>query len=85
MERDEVDFIALCRPLISEPDLPKRWLEGRGSPRTDCISCNSCIYNLFVHPGRPEPGLVACLFKHDKQQFKLAQDWLSVWVEQNVV
>ena len=85
VRRGKVDFIALCRPLISEPDLPKRWLEGRGGPRTDCISCNSCIYNMFVHPGRPEPGLVTCLFKHDKQQYKLAQEWLSVWGEHNIV
>ena len=45
-----VDFVALCRPLIREPDLPNRWLEGRGGKTTRCISCNSCIYNMIVHP-----------------------------------
>jgi 2,4-dienoyl-CoA reductase-like NADH-dependent reductase (Old Yellow Enzyme family) len=80
-----VDFIALCRPLISEPDLPNRWLDGRGSNTTDCISCNSCIYAMIVHPGRPEPGVVTCVFKHDKQQHKMAQEWLASWVEKNVV
>jgi len=80
-----VDFIALCRPLISEPDLPNRWLEGRGSNATDCISCNSCIYSMIVHPGRPEPGAVTCVFKHDKPQHTVAQEWLASWVEKNVV
>jgi 2,4-dienoyl-CoA reductase-like NADH-dependent reductase (Old Yellow Enzyme family) len=79
-----VDLIALCRPLISEPDLPNRWLEGRGSSGTDCISCNSCIHDMFVHPGKPGPGLVRCVFKHDKAQHRMAQKWLASWVERNV-
>ncbi|MBN1887806.1 MAG: NADH:flavin oxidoreductase [Thermoflexales bacterium] len=85
VQQGRVDFIALCRPLIHEPDLPLRWLEGRGSRRAACISCNSCIYGLMVHPDEPEPGVVACLFKHDKRRYKLAQEWLSTWVEKNAV
>ena len=78
-----VDFIALCRPLISEPDLPNRWLAGRGSDTTDCISCNSCIHDMIVHPGKEAPGVVTCVFKTDEQQHRLAQEWLSSWVERN--
>lgn len=81
----KVDLIALCRPLINEPDLPRRWLEGRGSSSADCISCNACLYQLFVHPGRSEPGVTTCLFKHDREQYKTAQVWLSSWVEGNTV
>jgi 2,4-dienoyl-CoA reductase-like NADH-dependent reductase (Old Yellow Enzyme family) len=81
----KVDFVALCRPLISEPDLPNRWLAGRGSSGTDCISCNSCIYNMIVHPGKEEPGVATCLFKHDKQQHRIAQQWIASWVEKNVI
>jgi len=84
VRQGKVDFIALCRPLISEPDLPRRWLEGRGSKKSECISCNSCIYAMIVHPGTPEPGLVRCIFKQDKEQYKIAQEWLSTWVEKNV-
>jgi 2,4-dienoyl-CoA reductase-like NADH-dependent reductase (Old Yellow Enzyme family) len=32
------DFISLCRPLIREPGLIKRWKEGDTRP-ADCISC----------------------------------------------
>mgnify|MGYP001132829960 CR=1 FL=1 len=85
VRRGKIDFIALCRPLISEPDLPNRWLAGRGSSGTDCISCNSCIHAQYVHPGSPEPGVTTCVLKADKQQHKLAQEWLSSWVEENVV
>jgi hypothetical protein len=77
-------MIALCRPLIREPDLPNRWLEGRGGKTTKCISCNSCLYNMYVHPGRPEPGLVICVAKQDKRQHRQAQDWLSSWVKENL-
>jgi 2,4-dienoyl-CoA reductase-like NADH-dependent reductase (Old Yellow Enzyme family) len=45
-----VDFFALSRPLISEPDLPNRWLEGRGSEKADCVSCNSCLLELKFKP-----------------------------------
>ena len=37
------DFIGLSRPLLREPDLPKRWLEGRGGEGVACISCNQCV------------------------------------------
>lgn len=43
VNRSKVEFISLARPLVCEPDLPRRWLEGRGSPDADCMSCNSCI------------------------------------------
>lgn len=79
----KVEFIALSRPLIREPNLPNRWLEGRGGRTTECISCNSCIYAMLIHPGRPEPGLVTCVHKNDKSQHLLAQEWLSSWVKRN--
>jgi 2,4-dienoyl-CoA reductase-like NADH-dependent reductase (Old Yellow Enzyme family) len=80
----KVDFIALCRPLISEPDLPRRWMEGRGKSGTDCISCNACLYDMFVHPGRETPGLVHCVFKADKEEYRAAQKWVATWVERNL-
>ena len=46
-----VDGIALSRPLIREPDLPKRWLEG-DTARATCISCNGCF-----RPGLKEGGI----------------------------
>jgi hypothetical protein len=37
-----VDFFGMARPLIREPDLPNRWLEGK-SVESKCISCNNCF------------------------------------------
>lgn len=37
-----IDFVAMSRPLIRQPDLPGRWEQGDHSP-ADCISCNKCF------------------------------------------
>ena len=60
-------FISMSRPFISEPDLPNRWMEGRGKDRADCISCNTCFTTL-----REE--IVHCLFKKDKARHKETQN-----------
>lgn len=78
------DFIAMSRPLIREPDLPNRWLEGRGRETTECISCNSCIYDMYLHPGRPEPSPVSCIHKNNRELHREAQEWLSSWVERHL-
>jgi 2,4-dienoyl-CoA reductase-like NADH-dependent reductase (Old Yellow Enzyme family) len=36
------DLLALCRPLIREPGLIKRWKEGDLRP-AECISCGGCF------------------------------------------
>jgi 2,4-dienoyl-CoA reductase-like NADH-dependent reductase (Old Yellow Enzyme family) len=73
----KVDFVSMCRPLISEPELPIRWREGLGSSGTDCISCNSCIYDLRFHPRTGPPWVSHCLVKHEPSRVKIAQQWLS--------
>lgn len=46
----EADFIALGRPLIREPHLPRLWEKGLCSP-SRCEACNRCI--AAVHQGHP--------------------------------
>jgi len=41
VEKERVDYISLCRPLIREPNLIKRWQSGN-IRRATCISCNKC-------------------------------------------
>ena len=42
VEKERIDYISLCRPLIRELDLIKRWQSGN-TERTTCISCNKCF------------------------------------------
>lgn len=84
VQRNKVDFIAMCRPLLCEPGLPNRWLEGSGSSEADCASCNSCIYDMRMRVERGDPRVSTCLLKSDRAEAKTAQRWLSSWVERHV-
>lgn len=49
--KDGVDFIALARPLIREPDLPLKWMNHE-TDSAQCISCNKCFM-----PGMTRGGI----------------------------
>ncbi|GAH86786.1 unnamed protein product, partial [marine sediment metagenome] len=51
VEKELADYISLCRPLIREPDLIKRWQDG-DIKKAKCISCNGCF-----KPARAGKGL----------------------------
>ena len=39
----DADIIAIGRALIADPDLPRKWQEGRLDEIRPCISCNACV------------------------------------------
>lgn len=51
------DYVALCRPLIREPNLVNRWKSGDTRP-SGCVSDNACI-----RPLREGKGLVCVHLK----------------------
>jgi 2,4-dienoyl-CoA reductase-like NADH-dependent reductase (Old Yellow Enzyme family) len=58
LEDGHADFISLCRPLISEPDLPNQFRLGL-SDKSRCLSANNCWAK--------EPGEgIACKCPHDR-------------------
>jgi 2,4-dienoyl-CoA reductase-like NADH-dependent reductase (Old Yellow Enzyme family) len=59
---DGMNYISIARPLIREPDLPTRWLEGDRSP-AKCISCNSCFM-----PGLEEGGIYCVIEKKEREK-----------------
>lgn len=50
------DYIALCRPLIREPDLIKRWAAGDREP-SGCESENACFGPILAGKG------ISCVLK----------------------
>lgn len=83
LQKGKVDLIAMCRPLICEPELPNRWLSGKGKNSAECISCNSCIYDMIMNASKGESKITRCLYKRDKKEHKRAQKWLTSWVEKH--
>ncbi len=50
LRREKVSFIALCRPLIREPELIERWRRGDLRPAA-CVSCNRCFVPAYKGRG----------------------------------
>lgn len=49
LETTPIEFCALSRPLISQPDLPNLWQRGPEYPEADCIHCNLCTKDFLDH------------------------------------
>ncbi len=43
VESGVVDFVALGRPMIADPDLPRKLKEGQPDDIRRCVYCNNCI------------------------------------------
>jgi 2,4-dienoyl-CoA reductase-like NADH-dependent reductase (Old Yellow Enzyme family) len=61
-EDEGMDYIAMARPLIREPGLANRWLQGDRSP-AECISCNRCF-----KPGHEEGGIYCVAEKKEQEK-----------------
>jgi len=59
-----IDYIAMARPFIREPNLAGRWQQGNRSPAA-CISCNSCF-----KPGLQEGGIYCVVQKKEDEKKK---------------
>ena len=47
LNETKIELISLSRPLLREPDLPRKWQEGK-TRLCECISCNAC-YSSRAH------------------------------------
>ncbi|MBA4416393.1 MAG: NADH oxidase [Syntrophus sp. (in: bacteria)] len=44
-----IDFWEVCRPMIADPELPIKAIEGRETEIIPCIACNLCFSRLYYH------------------------------------
>jgi len=49
LQKGKADFIAWGRPLIADPDLPRKVAEGRLDEIRRCIHCNECLRVQWAH------------------------------------
>ncbi len=49
LREGKADFIGMGRPLVADPDLPRKVLEGRVAEIRKCIFCNWCRESLFLY------------------------------------
>ncbi len=77
-----VQFVAMCRPLIREPNLIERWRRGDGDSEAACLACNSCIYSMYLSFDELGAKTVTCLVDHDRKLHAKAQHWLSTFIDQ---
>lgn len=48
----QADFISMGRPLLADPHLPRKLIEGEDDQITHCIACNVCIDSNWYGPTR---------------------------------
>ena len=44
-----IDFWEACRPMIADPELPRKVAENREDEIIPCIACNLCFSRLYFH------------------------------------
>lgn len=44
-----IDFWEMCRPMIADPELPRKVAERRENEIVPCIACNLCFSRLYYH------------------------------------
>jgi 2,4-dienoyl-CoA reductase-like NADH-dependent reductase (Old Yellow Enzyme family) len=42
------DFVAMCRPLMADPDMPRKYAENRPQDRRPCLRCDACAKRLMA-------------------------------------
>jgi len=47
IEKGDLDMWQMCRPMIADPLLPKKVLDGKEEEIRWCVACNLCLARLF--------------------------------------
>ncbi|MCX5806270.1 MAG: FAD-dependent oxidoreductase [Proteobacteria bacterium] len=45
----KIDFWEACRPMIADPEIPRKAKEGKENEIIPCIACNVCFSRLYFH------------------------------------
>ena len=42
------DFVAMCRPLMADPEMPNKYAQDRPEDRRPCLRCDACARHLMT-------------------------------------
>ena len=48
----KADFVSMCRPLLADPEMPRKYAEGREEDHRPCLRCQRCA--------PPEHRIISC-------------------------
>jgi 2,4-dienoyl-CoA reductase-like NADH-dependent reductase (Old Yellow Enzyme family)/NADPH-dependent 2,4-dienoyl-CoA reductase/sulfur reductase-like enzyme len=51
----KADFVAMMRPLLADPDMPRKYANNMPEERRPCLRCDACTGHLFI----PKPQFCA--------------------------
>ncbi len=66
IETTDIEFCAMSRPLIRQPNLPSVWQNGPPFSEAECVHCNLCV-NEFLVKGPKAKGL-RCIKKEKEER-----------------
>ncbi len=50
----QADFVAMCRPILADPEMPRKFALGREEDHRPCIRCQYCGFRLMI------PAVINC-------------------------
>jgi 2,4-dienoyl-CoA reductase-like NADH-dependent reductase (Old Yellow Enzyme family)/NADPH-dependent 2,4-dienoyl-CoA reductase/sulfur reductase-like enzyme len=50
----QADFVAMCRPLLADPEMPRKYALGREDDHRPCLRCQYCGLRLMI------PAVINC-------------------------
>jgi 2,4-dienoyl-CoA reductase-like NADH-dependent reductase (Old Yellow Enzyme family)/thioredoxin reductase len=50
----KADMVAMCRPLLADPEMPRKYALGREDDRRPCLRCQYCGFRLMI------PAVINC-------------------------
>ena len=50
----QADFVAMCRPLLADPEMPRKYALGKEEDHRPCIRCQYCGHRLII------PAVINC-------------------------
>jgi 2,4-dienoyl-CoA reductase-like NADH-dependent reductase (Old Yellow Enzyme family)/thioredoxin reductase len=54
LSKGQADFVAMCRPLLADPDMPRKYALGKEEDHRPCLRCQYCGLRLMV------PAVINC-------------------------